>query len=203
MIKAIVFDIGGVLIRTEDRTGRQMLEEKYRLPPGGADDLVFNSPPAVESTVGLVEREMIWQHVAEQLSLTPHELKAFKVAFWGGDQIDRKLLEHLESLKKTHITALLSNAWMNTRQYLADQFQIIEGTTVDYILISSELGTAKPDKKVYHILAETLQCNFDQILFVDDFIENIQAAQELGIKTIHYQPGMDLIRQIKSMLNQD
>jgi len=203
MIKAIVFDIGGVLIRTEDQTGRQMLEEKYQLPSGGADDLVFNSPPAVESTVGLVEREMIWQHVAEQLSLTPHELKAFKVAFWGGDQIDRKLLEHLESLKKTHITALLSNAWMNTRQYLADQFQIIEGTTVDYILISSELGTAKPDKKVYHILAETLQCNFDQILFVDDFIENIQAAQELGIKTIHYQPGMDLIRQIKSMLNQD
>lgn len=203
MIKAIVFDIGGVLIRTEDQTGRQMLEEKYQLPSGGADDLVFNSPPAVESTVGLVEREMIWQHVAEQLSLTPHELKAFKVAFWGGDQIDRKLLEHLESLKKTHITALLSNAWMNTRQYLADQFQIIEGTTVDYILISSELGTAKPDKKVYHILGETLQCNFDQILFVDDFIENIQAAQELGIKTIHYQPGMDLIRQIKSMLNQD
>lgn len=202
MIKAIVFDIGGVLIRTEDRTGREMLEENYQLPPGGVDDLVFNSKPAAESTVGLVEREMIWQHVAEQLSLTPHELQAFKTAFWQGDQIDRKLLEYLESLKNTYITALLSNAWMGTRNYLANKLKIIEGITVDHLLISSELGAAKPNKKIYQILAETLQCSFDQILFVDDFMENIQAAQELGIKTIHYQAGMDLIRQIKLELDQ-
>lgn len=203
MIKAIVFDIGGVLIRTEDRTGRLMLEEKYQLPPGGAEDLVFNSLPAIESTVGLVERDAIWLHVAEKLSLAPHELEAFKVAFWGGDQIDRKLLEYLEALKNTYTTAMLSNAWMNTREYLADQFQIIEGTTVDYLLISSELGAAKPDKKIYHILAERLKCNFDHILFIDDFLENIQAAQELGINTIHYQPGLDLISRIKSELYQN
>ena len=203
MIKAIVFDIGGVLLRTEDRRVRQMLEEKYQLPPGGVDALVFDSVPASQSTVGLTERVKIWQHVAEQLSLTPHQLEAFKVTFWQGDQIDHKLLEYIESLKGSHITALLSNAWLGTRQYLADQFHIHEGITVDYLLISSELGVAKPDKKIYKILAETLQCNFYQILFVDDFIENIEAAKELGINTIHYQPGMELIKQINTELNQE
>lgn len=201
MIKAIVLDIGGVLLRTEDRSGRQMLEKKHNLAPGGADDLVFNSRPAAKSTVGQVERDKIWQHVAEELSLTPQELEAFKLAFWQGDHIDQELLSYLKTLKSSYKTALLSNAWMGTRQVLADQYQIIEGLTVDHILISSELGIAKPNQRIYHILSDTIQCDFNQILFVDDFIENIQAAKALGIRTIHYQPGKDLITLIQSELD--
>lgn len=201
MIKAIVLDIGGVLLRTEDRSGRQMLERQYHLASGGVDDLVFNSRPAAESTVGQVERDKIWQHVAEELSLTPQELEDFKFAFWQGDHIDQKLLSYLETLKSSYKTALLSNAWMGTRQVLADHYQIIEELTVDHILISSELGIAKPNHRIYHILADTIQCDFNQILFVDDFIENIEAAQALGIQTIHYQPGMNLIPLIQSELD--
>ncbi len=200
MIKAIVLDIGGVLLRTEDRSGRQMLEKQYCLPPGGADDLVFNSRPAEKSTLGQGERDKIWQHVAEKLSLTPQTLEAFKLTFWQGDQIDHTLLSYLETLQHSYKTALLSNAWMGTRQVLADHYQIIEGHTVEHILISSELGIAKPDQRIYQILADTLQCDFSQVLFVDDFIENIEAAKALGIRTIHYQPGMDLIRHIQSKL---
>jgi FMN phosphatase YigB (HAD superfamily) len=38
---------------------------------------------------------------------------------------------------------------------------------------------------------------------VDDFIENVEAAKALGIQAIHYQPGMDLVNQIKSRLAPD
>jgi HAD superfamily hydrolase (TIGR01509 family) len=86
---------------------------------------------------------------------------------------------------------------------LAEQYQIIEGKTVDHILISSELGIAKPDQRIYHLLAETINCEFSQILFVDDFIENIEAAHLLGMQTIHYFPGMDLINQLELALKQD
>ena len=203
MIKAIVLDIGGVLLRTEDRSGRQMLEKKYGLPPGGADVLVFNSKPAAESTLGLLEREKVWEHVAEVLSLTPQALETFKLAFWEGDQLDLNLLKYFQTLMNGYKTALLSNAWMSMRQTLADQYQIIEGQNVNHILISSELGVAKPDHLIYQILAETIQCDFNQILFVDDFLENIEAAKALGIQTIHYQPGINLIPQIQSQLDPD
>jgi hypothetical protein len=46
MIEAIVLDIGGVILRTSDRSGRHALDKKYGLPPGGTEDLVFNSQPA-------------------------------------------------------------------------------------------------------------------------------------------------------------
>ena len=201
MIKAIVLDIGGVLLRTEDRSGRVALEEQYSLPPGGAEKLVFRSKAAADTTLGKVSPDEIWQNVANALSLSPQALEEFKQKFWQGDQIDRELLNYLTRLGSSYKTALLSNAWLDTREALAEEYQIIEGQTVDHILISSELGIAKPDPRIYHILAEKINSDFNQILFVDDFPENIEAAEALGIQTIHYQPGMDLIDHIQAKLD--
>ena len=70
MIKAIVFDIGGVLLRTDDRSSRQELESKYHLKPGEADQLVFNSQAAQESTIGRASQKRVWENVAVQLKLS-------------------------------------------------------------------------------------------------------------------------------------
>ena len=203
MIEAIVLDVGGVILRTEDRSGRQTLEIKYNLPPGGSEALVFNSEPAAQSTIGKVGQEQIWQNIANELDLSPEQLIEFKQTFWKGDQIDVALIRYLENQRGILTTALLSNAWVGMREILEEQYQIVEGKTVDHILISAELGVAKPDQRIYHILASTINCQFDNILFVDDFIENIEAANELGIQTIHYHPGMDLINHIKMKVDQN
>ena len=201
MIRAIVLDIGGVVLRTEDRSGRQALEQKYDLPPGGVDTLVFGSQVAAESTIGKSEPENIWQTVADTLSLSPEALVDFQQIFWQGDHIDQELVNFLQSLRSEYITAFLTNAWVGARHALANIYGIVERETVDHILISSELGLAKPDTQIYQILSETIDVRFDQILFVDDFIENIEAAAALGIHTIHYKAGMDLIDHINARVN--
>ncbi|MFN2304487.1 MAG: HAD-IA family hydrolase [Anaerolineales bacterium] len=201
MFKAIVVDIGGVILRTEDPTKRNKLEEKYGLLPGGAHELVFNSKPAKLSTIGAVSSEKIWQHVAQQLELAPQALEEFKNDFWLGDQIDHTLIQFLQKCRPQYKTALLSNAWLDARHIFAQNYGIQEGKTVDKILISSELGVAKPDPKIFHILSDTIDCRFDEMIFVDDFIENIQSAHALGITTIHYHSGIDLICEIKLRLS--
>lgn len=202
MIQSIVFDIGGVLIRTEDRSGRKEIEEKYHLPPGGADELVFQSQAALDSTIGKSKVDNIWQNVAQQLRLSSQSLEAFKKAFWAGDILDQALLQFIQSCRPRFITAFLTNAWQGARKSLAEDFGIIEGQTVDHLLISSELGIAKPDQRIYRMLSEKIKCRYDQMLFVDDFLENIEAAKALGIDTIHYRPGMNLINEIESIINQ-
>ncbi len=200
MITAIVSDFGGVIIRTENQKSRRELEEKYHLEPGNIHLLVFDSPIAQLATVGNADPDAIWDHVAGKLSLSPQELIQFQEIFWADDRIDYDLIKFLESCRPKFKTAILSNAWNNLRRVLAEAYNIKEGQTVDHILISAELGVAKPDLEIYKILADTLDCDFNEILFVDDFIENIQAAKSLGIQTIHYQPGMDLINEIESKI---
>ncbi len=199
-IKAIVFDIGGVLLRTECNSYRQKLEEKYDLRPGEVGSLVFGLKEAQASTIGLTDQDSIWHAVAAKLSLSEEELADFIRLFWEGDKLDAELIAFLQDCRPAYITALLSNAWMGFRQTIAEAYGIIEGVTVDRILFSSELGVAKPDPRIYKILANTVNCGYHQILFVDDFIENITAARTLGINSIHYQSGMDLITEIESVL---
>ena len=200
MINAIVFDIGGVILRTEDRTKRQELESKFGLQPGNVDQLVFNNPKSRASTLGKALPQDIWQYIAKTLSLSPDGLENFKRDFWSGDRVDRSIIQFLQTYRKDYKTALLSNAWVNARSIFAETYGLIEGLTVDLMLISSELGVAKPNHRIYQILSEKLKSEFNEILFVDDFIENIEAAKLLGIHVIHYQPGMNLIKQLKSML---
>ena len=200
MIKAIVLDFGGVIVRTKDHQGRMELEKKYQLPAGGAHELVFHSSTADAATIGKKEPDAIWEFVSSELSLSDQELQQFKKSFWAGDNIDYDLIQFLKSCQSTYKTAILSNAWKNLRQVLSEQYDIQEGKDVDHILISAELGVAKPDPEIYQILAETLECSYEEILFVDDFVENIQAAKSLGLQTIHYQPGLELINEIKSKL---
>ena len=196
-IKAIVFDIGGVLIRTDDRTCREKLEKQYHLPPGGADQLVFNSKAAKRSTMGQATADAVWENVKQSLNLTPESLKAFQKAFWKGDRLDQSLLDALQGFRKTCFFALLTNAWTDMRAFLAEKFNLREGVSADRIFISSELGMAKPDPAIYRHLAREINLAPHEILFVDDFIENIESAAKLGIHTIHFQPGMDVIEIIR------
>lgn len=201
MIVAIVFDVGGVLVRTEDSTKRRRLEEKFGLPQNSVEKLVFHSKLAQDSTIGLIDPQEIWQDIAKNLDLNPKELQAFIQDFWAGDQLDLDLIDYLKGCRPKYKTALLSNAWKDTRQALAEHYGIIKDETVDHIIISSEQGVAKPDNEIYGILREKMNCDFEQILFIDDFLENIQAAKKLGIQTIHYEPEMDLINKIELILN--
>ena len=198
MIRSIVFDIGGVVLRSEDESGREALGEKYDLEPGWVETLVFRSTAAHASTVGLVSANAIWQNIAEKLNLSDTELLQFQEQFWQGDRIDRHLVSFIMSCRPEFKTAFLTNAWKDARAVLKDTYGLSEGPTVDHLLVSSEIGIAKPDHKIYKLLARTLDCQLSEILFVDDFIENIIAANELGIHTIHFNTGIDLINVIKS-----
>ena len=200
MIKAVVLDIGGVLMRTEDQSGRRLLETRYHLPADTVAWMVFDSDEAAASTIGMVEARVAWQAVQKKLNLSDEELEDFIELFWSGDVFDQAAFDYLRSLSPDYITGILSNAWEGAREGFVQRYGMIEGQTVDHIMISAEEGVRKPDPEIYRRLRDALGVAYEEILFVDDFIENVEGAAALGIQAIHYQPGMNLINQIKSRL---
>lgn len=53
---------------------------------------------------------------------------------------------------------------------------------------SFDLGLLKPDPEIYKAVREKLNCRFDELIFVDDKAKNTQAAAELGIHAITFNP---------------
>jgi len=186
-INTVVIDIGGVLVRTANRLSRERWEEKIDLPDGGLDNLVFLSPEASLSTIGKEPQESIWKAIQGRLNLSEKQLEKFKEDFWAMDFLDIDLLNAFMNLRNKFKTAILSNFWVGARETVGKLYNIKEGITADNLFFSCEIGFAKPDPRIYRYISEQLGTKLDNILFVDDFIENIEAADLLGMKTLHFK----------------
>jgi epoxide hydrolase-like predicted phosphatase len=190
MIKAIVFDFGGVLVRTEDHASRRQWEQRLGLDERGLAHLIFDSDVAVRATVGDASEAAIWEHVATTLKLAADDLRALQSDFWAGDKLDGDLVALLASLRPRYQTAILSNYWPTGREIIARRFGLAQA--VDTIFISSEEHLAKPDPRLYQLVAERLGVQPAEAVLVDDFLVNVDGARAAGWQAIHYQPGLDV-----------
>jgi glucose-1-phosphatase len=197
-IQAVVFDFGGVLMRTQDYSGRIKWEEKLNLRPGELEKIVFNSETAVQATLGSVPEEDIWKYVGSFLKLSAQELIELRQDFWSGDNLDLELVDFLRSLRPRYQTAILSNAWSGARQMFTHQYSL--HTVVNMLIISAEESLAKPDLQIYRLSAERLGVLPSQILFVDDVAANIEAAQKAGWVGIQFHSTSQVLKDIQTLL---
>lgn len=54
-------------------------------------------------------------------------------------------------------------------------------------LLSCEMGLEKPDPKAYELLLKTINLPAELIVFIDDKIENVEAAKAMGIDAILFE----------------
>lgn len=67
---------------------------------------------------------------------------------------------------------------------------------------SFDLGLLKPDPEIYKAVRQKLNCRFDELIFVDDKAKNTQAAAELGINAITFNP-QTIRRDIQKIITPD
>ena len=132
--------------------------------------------------------------MGEALHLSDEELVDFQKEFWAGDRIDPKLVEFIRALRPSYQTALLSNAWSDIREAAGTRFQFLDA--FDVVIFSAEVKLAKPDARIYTHLLDLLGIAPCEAVFVDDFIENIEAAESLGIHAIHFKSQEQVLREL-------
>ena len=69
----------------------------------------------------------------------------------------------------------------------------------DGIVISGVEKLIKPDKKIFEIMLDRYHLEAKNALFIDDNINNIQAAKEMGFETIHVQENTDLKSELYAL----
>lgn len=187
-IKAVIFDIGGVLIRTEDLEPRRKWERRFGLPEWGLSKVVWDDNPVSHAaTLGRASRDAVWAEVGRTLALSPADLAELRADFFRGDTLDQDLIAYIRSLRPRYRTGILSNAWPDAREELAGR---INGGTFDEIVFSAEEGLKKPDPELYRRALARLNVQPAEAVFVDDFIENVQAARALGLTGVHFTRGL-------------
>src|SRR5512144_2089818 len=196
-IRAVFFDLGGVIVRTEYQAPRQQLAERLGMEYDDLSKIVFDSETGAQASIGTITALQHWESVLKRLKRPPTELESIRDEFFAGDIIDRQLLEFLRSLRGKIQTGLISNAWSDLRDYLRREKMI---DAFDHIIISAEVGVAKPDPKIFQIALEKAGVSPSEAVFVDDFYVNIEGCEKVGMQGIHFKDAPSTLQQLKQLL---
>ncbi|MBI5953591.1 MAG: HAD family phosphatase [Chloroflexi bacterium] len=195
-IRAVFFDFGGVIMRTEYQAPRQKLAERFNMDYEEIDRAVFNSESAFRASLGEITEDEHWANVLKRLKQPTSEAQSFRDQFFGGDIIDRELVEYIRSLRGSVHTGLISNAWSGLRDFLAKE-KLLD--LFDSIVISAEVGAVKPSAKIYQLALEQAKVKAGEAVFVDDFPENVAACQKVGMTGILFndpQKSLDRLYRV-------
>jgi len=198
-VKGILFDFGGVLVRTATWEPRRRWEEKYHLQPGQLDALVFDTETAIEASLGLRPAADVWEPVARELSLSSGELAQLQEDFFSADFLDQELVAFIKEIRPPTRVGILSNALLNAREIFTNKYRI--GGLFDTMVISAEVNLTKPDIRIYLLAAQRLGLQPEEIVFVDDVINNIKGAHLAGMLAIHFRTSAEVIATLTRMIN--
>ena len=197
-IEAVIFDMGGVILRSDDLTPREKLAQRFGLSREQLEELVFYNDSAALATIGKIDEKDHWKVVCNTLKVSEEERTDFEAAFWQGDRLDNTLINFLRSLRPQYKTGLLSNAWTGTRDTLLRIQACMDA--FDVSIFSYEVGLAKPDAAIYREILKRLGVEAPAAIFLDDNLSNVESAAALGMHAIRFLNQQQAIQDIRALL---
>ncbi len=198
-IKAISFDADDVLI-IKPKMFNQYLEEDYGIPAsvtakffkGNFQNCLIGKADLKEELKKHV-KVWGWKGTVEQL-----------LDYWFKveNHVDEQLTEFIRELRSKGLKCYMgTNNEIYRTKYLES---VMFNSVLDKIFSSCNLGCKKPEKeffeKVFGEISKDSKITKSEILFVDDDIENIEAAKSSGFQTFLYKNFPDFKKSISTVL---
>ena len=185
MIKTIFFDIGGVLIDIHPERTYQYLSDSADVEVNMVkESFPWDAHDQYER--GIMNNEDWFITYKESL---PQPCCLKRSDFWNAWKLllgeEKNTVNILEALNKQYSIWLLSNT---NPKHIQDEIEkrYLFPSLVNGAVYSFDVGVRKPEKEIYEIAMQRANANPQECLFIDDLLENIQAAKQIGIEGIHF-----------------
>ncbi len=202
-VKAIIFDIGGVLqigsiiekpVKRHTHYVHEFIAKKLKI----SLDQYFDSIDTAyaKSIEGKISKKKTISILSQNLKISPKKLerlyfKAYKKNFRKNKQLFKKVFV----LKRQgYKIAILSDQWHLSKDALIEKR---DAKKFDVVVVSCDMGVRKPDPKIYKIVLKKLNLPASQTLFIDNQEWNLVPAQKLGMKTILFKDNKQLFKDFE------
>ena len=203
MIKNIIFDLGGVLVRLDKDLCIKAFAEIGHPDFGRIINEYFQEGFFMDYEKGLISTEEFRDKVRENMETFASDIEIDKAMAAFLPELPLNELKALQNYSKNYEIFLQSNTNPIAVETVKPMFLLGGQEMSDYfekMYLSFEMKCAKPDPKIFSMLLEDAGINPEESLFVDDSITNLEAASEFGIKTAHIIQENDLMNDLKPFL---
>jgi len=198
--KAVIFDLGRVLVSYSPEPIILALTEISQADGETIKNILLALTDQLN--LGKIDASAFHQHMIRHAGTTS-DGTLFQAAACAGLAPIPAGLKFLRELRKRH-PPLLVGVISNTNQVHARWLyaNLPELATLDSVILSPEVGLAKPDPAIFHLSVQQLDIQPNQGIFLDDLPENITAARQLGMLGIVHESWPSSRRAIEGWMQQ-
>ncbi len=197
-LKVVLLDWGGVI--SPGGTPDELMARMAQLIDAHPDKI----RDALRSQTALFKRgkltlEQFWQGMENDLG---HPIPPEARNVWTKIEDlapSKDILEFVQNLKtRGYTVAILSNTFPNTAEEIKQQGWY---GMYDPVILSSDIGMAKPDAEIYDYTVSLLGVSPDEIVFVDDQQRCLDPAAALGMQTVLSKEPQQVIADVSKLLS--
>ena len=196
-IKAVIWDLAGVVLHTVKGTFNTLLAERLDAPLVEIERLMGSKENYLWD-IDEIDDDVYYTFLLKELNI-PMKKKIVLERFVLDDfYIDQEMLEYIKKIRKSVTTMLLTNFPAHVHEFMKTDW-IVDGA-FDHMIASCDVKLIKPDPAIYTLALDRLGCEAEECVFIDDREVNVKAAQELGIRGIVFQSKSQTIKDLDALL---
>ncbi|MGC8572016.1 MAG: HAD family hydrolase [Candidatus Micrarchaeia archaeon] len=195
VFKAIIFDVGGVIINFSEEMYIKWLSKKENLDQKELTDFLGNYITKMElGSILLKEVEKAFEEKFHRPKSNFRWLEGFR----ENAKINKEIVNLMKLLSSEYDIGIITNAsysrYTEFRRILFDK--LVKEMKIKAIVASCYVKTVKPDKKIYEIALKRMGVLPDEAVFIDNLKENVEGAARLGIHAIQYRDYEQLLKDL-------
>ena len=196
MIEVVYFDLGKVIVDFDHSRAAQELLKVTPLSLKEAMAVLSDGELVSEYETGRLSSQEHYRKVCRRLQMEV-SIEKFR-ELWGSMFLPEPLLSEsfLQDLKKRYRLMLLSNTNEIHFDFLIEHYPILR--MIEERLLSYQAGCMKPEARIFELAIKKAGVAPESIFFIDDRLENIEAAQRAGIQALLFQSETQLKRDMLS-----
>lgn len=203
-IRAVVFDIGGVLERVDDHSWPTTWAQHWAGQAGMTleelDAALAARPPIGDLLTGGATEAEFRALYAGALGLDEPQSDEMMRHMWDSycGELNGELFDWFTSLSGEYLLGILSNSSDGARREERRRHGIPDAA--DVVVYSHEVGFAKPDPAVYALTTQRLGVAAEEVAFLDDSAVAVAAAREAGWHAVLHTDTPTSIRELEGLL---
>jgi epoxide hydrolase-like predicted phosphatase len=197
-VRALLFDLGGVLINIDFNRAFEHWQTFSTLPLEVIRERFSFDEAYEQHERGEISAAAYFAHLVQQLQLQDdHEAVArgWNAIFTGeiGETVAlvQTARAHLPCFAFSNSNAVHLAAWSGLYPSVVQAF--------DRIFVSSDMGCRKPERQAFEQIAHDIGVAAPDILFFDDLAENIAGAQAAGLQAVHVRGPADVRKALQGL----